>query len=56
MKTIFSDARSEVKRESAPELQEYIPQLVSKYEAGESGHQKAIDNTNTAIQTCKSMR
>jgi predicted RNase H-like nuclease (RuvC/YqgF family) len=53
---IFSDAKSEVKRESAPELQEYIAQLVSKYEAGESGHQKAIDNTNTAIQTCKSMR
>ena len=52
----FSDAKSSAKSETDPEIKPYAEKLISRWEAGESGHATAIRGFKEAVEKCKNMR
>jgi hypothetical protein len=49
----FSDAEVMVQKETDPDLQKYIPDLVRKYKKGREEHIRPMQETTTAIEGCK---
>lgn len=52
----FSDAKSSARSESDPEIKPLAERLISKWEAGESGHGTAIRNYKEAVEKCRRMK
>lgn len=56
VEALFADAKRNVRAETLPEIQEFIPILVAKYEAGEPNHAEEIRKVKDAIARCSGMR
>jgi hypothetical protein len=53
---IFIEAKEQAEKETDPAIKPLAEKLIQYWTSKEDGHQKAIDNTNTAINKCKSFQ
>jgi hypothetical protein len=50
---VFSDAKELLKKETAPDLKQYISTILDTYEKGQREHIKAMQNTTTSMENSK---
>lgn len=50
---MFSDMSERIKRETAPEIQQYIPVLLAKFETGRKAHIQPMQIVTEAANNCK---